>query len=67
MSILLTHIPLAVLVLPLLWFTVLPAIKGDYERHRRWAKFTVPVWLYVSVTGVLVYLMLYVWFPGVRA
>ena len=67
MFILLTHIPLAVLVLPLLWFTVLPAIKGDYERHRRWAKFTVPVWLYVSVTGVLVYLMLYVWFPGVRA
>jgi putative membrane protein len=66
MFILLTHIPLAVLVLPLLWLTVLPAIRGDYERHRRWAKVTVPTWLYVSVTGVLVYLLLYVWFPGAR-
>jgi uncharacterized membrane protein YozB (DUF420 family) len=62
--ILLTHIPLAVAVLPLLWLTVMPAWKGDYARHRAWAKVTVPVWLYVSVTGVLVYLMLYVWYPG---
>lgn len=65
--ILLTHIPLAFLVLPLLTFTILPAVKGDYEKHRRWAKITAPVWLYVSVTGVLVYLMLYVWFPPVSA
>lgn len=62
--ILFTHIPLAVAVLPLLWMTVRPAWQGDYPRHKRWAKLTVPVWLYVSVTGVLVYLMLYVWFPS---
>jgi len=61
--ILLTHIPLAILVLPLLVLTVVPAIKGRYEVHKRWAKITAPVWLYVSVTGVLVYLMLYVWYP----
>jgi putative membrane protein len=65
--ILLTHIPLAILVLPLLVKTVLPAIRGEYEVHRRWAKITAPVWLYVSVTGVLVYLMLYVWYPPVSA
>jgi uncharacterized membrane protein YozB (DUF420 family) len=61
--ILFTHIPLAVLVLPLLVRTVLPAWKGDFVLHRKRAKVTFPVWLYVSVTGVLVYLMLYVWFP----
>ncbi len=63
--ILLTHIPLAVAVLPLLGLTVWPAIKGRYEVHKRWAKVTAPVWLYVSITGVLVYLMLYVWYPPV--
>ncbi len=58
---------LPTLVLPLLVKTVLPAIRGEYEVHRRWAKITAPVWLYVSVTGVLVYLMLYVWYPPVSA
>jgi uncharacterized membrane protein YozB (DUF420 family) len=61
--ILLTHIPLAILVLPLLVLTVWPAIRGRYDAHKRWAKITAPIWLYVSVTGVLVYLMLYVWYP----
>ena len=61
--ILITHVPLAALVLPLLVLTVVPAIKGRYEAHKRWARITAPVWLYVSVTGVLVYLMLYVWYP----
>jgi uncharacterized membrane protein YozB (DUF420 family) len=63
--ILLTHIPLAVAVLPLLVLTVVPAVRGRYEVHKRWAKISAPVWLYVSVTGVLVYLMLYVWYPPV--
>ncbi len=63
--ILLTHIPLAILVLPLVAMTVWPAIQGRYETHKKWAKITAPVWLYVSVTGVLVYLMLYVWYPPV--
>jgi uncharacterized membrane protein YozB (DUF420 family) len=61
--ILLTHIPLAIAVLPLLGLTVWPAIKGEYETHKKWARIAAPVWLYVSVTGVLVYLMLYVWYP----
>jgi uncharacterized membrane protein YozB (DUF420 family) len=62
--ILFTHIPLAALTLPLVLMTVVPAIRDQLDKHRRLAKLTVPVWLYVSVTGVLVYLMLYVWFPG---
>jgi putative membrane protein len=61
--ILITHVPLAALLLPLLALTILPAVKGRYEAHKRWARITAPVWLYVSVTGVLVYLMLYVWYP----
>ncbi len=59
-----THTPLAVLVLPLIFMTVLRAFQARYDSHRRWAVWTAPVWLYVSVTGVLVYLMLYVWFPS---
>lgn len=65
--ILITHVPLAALVLPLLVLTILPALKGHYAAHKRWAKITAPVWLYVSVTGVLVYLMLYVWYPPAAA
>jgi putative membrane protein len=61
--ILFTHIPLAALTLPLVFLTVIPALRARYDKHRRWAKITAPLWLYVSVTGVLVYLMLYVWFP----
>jgi putative membrane protein len=61
--ILATHVPLAALTVPLVLCTVIPALRARYDRHRRWAKWTVPIWLYVSVTGVLVYLMLYVWFP----
>lgn len=65
--ILFTHIPLAVAILPLVFMTVIPALQARFDRHRRWAKITAPLWLYVSVTGVLVYLMLYVWFPPARA
>ena len=52
--ILITHVPLAALTLPLLVLTIVPALKGRYEVHKRWARITAPVWLYVSVTGVLV-------------
>ena len=61
--ILFTHLPLAVAILPLVLLTVIPALRARFDQHRRWAKITAPLWLYVSVTGVLVYLMLYVWFP----
>lgn len=62
--ILFTHIPLAILSLPMIILTVIPAIRRKFEKHKRFARWTYPVWLYVSVTGVLVYLMLYVWFPA---
>lgn len=60
-----THTPLAVAVLPFIFMAVLRALQARYDSHRRWAKWAAPIWLYVSVTGVLVYLMLYVWFPPV--
>jgi len=66
-TMLLTHIVLAIAIAYLVPRTFLLAIKGDYERHRRWAKFTFPIWLYVSVTGVLVYMFLYQWWPAVPA
>ncbi|QYM79985.1 DUF420 domain-containing protein [Horticoccus luteus] len=59
-----THIPLAAAIAFLVPRTFLLAIKGDFVRHRAWAKWTFPLWLYVSVTGVLVYLFLYRWWPA---
>lgn len=56
--ILITHILLSAGVVPLVLFTFFRALSGDFERHRALAKFTFPVWLYVSVTGVIVYLMI---------
>jgi uncharacterized membrane protein YozB (DUF420 family) len=59
-----THTPLAIVALPLLALTVIPAIRQRFDAHKQMARWTLPVWLYVSVTGVLVYFMLYVWFPS---
>ena len=59
-----THTPLAIVALPLLALTVIPAVRQRFDAHKRMARWTLPVWLYVSVTGVLVYFMLYVWFPS---
>lgn len=56
--ILVSHILLSVVVVPLILFTFSKALAGNFERHRRLAKFAFPVWLYVAVTGVLVYLMI---------
>jgi putative membrane protein len=64
--ILFTHIPLAAIIVPLVFLTVIPALRARYDAHRKWAKITAPLWLYVSVTGVLVYFMLYVWYPPVK-
>lgn len=66
LAILISHSILAVATLPLVLLTVIPALRARWDRHRRLARWTWPIWLYVSLTGVLVYLMLYVWFPGVR-
>ncbi len=63
-GVLLSHSLLAAFIVPLavrmLWF----AYRKEFERHRALGRFALPIWLYVSCTGVLVYCMLYVWFPG---
>lgn len=54
-----THVVLAAAVPPLALVTLWRALRGDFEKHRRIARITWPIWMYVSVTGVLVYLILY--------
>jgi len=63
LSLLTSHVLLAFTVPPLVICTLVPAIRAHFDKHRRIAKWTLPIWLYVSITGVLVYLMLYQWFP----
>jgi putative membrane protein len=58
-AILITHIILAALILPLALITLSRALSERFDRHRRIARWTLPIWLYVSVTGVMIYLMLY--------
>jgi uncharacterized membrane protein YozB (DUF420 family) len=58
-TILLTHTILAATIVPLVLVTMTRGLRAQYERHRRIARWTMPLWLYVSVTGVIVYLMLY--------
>ncbi len=58
-TILVTHVTLAATVLPLAIVTAARGLRADYGRHRRIARWTFPIWLYVSVTGVLVYVLLY--------
>lgn len=62
--ILITHIILAAAIVPLVLMTVTRALKGRFELHRQIARWSWPLWMYVSVTGVLVYFMLYRWFPA---
>lgn len=54
-----THTVLAAVVAPFILVTLWRALKGKFDMHRRIARWTFPIWLYVSITGVLVYLMLY--------
>jgi uncharacterized membrane protein YozB (DUF420 family) len=58
-AILLSHTVLAVAIVPMVIMTLLRALGGQFARHRRIARFTFPTWLYVSVTGVVIYIMLY--------
>ncbi len=53
--ILITHIALATIILPFILYTAYRSLTGEYEKHKKLAKYTWPLWLYVSVTGVLVY------------
>jgi putative membrane protein len=56
--ILITHIPLAAIILPFILFTAYRALTGEYEKHKKLVRITWPVWFYVAVTGVAVYLMI---------
>jgi uncharacterized membrane protein YozB (DUF420 family) len=58
-TILFTHVVLAAAILPLALITLSRGLKGRFARHRAIARWTLPIWLYVSVTGVLVYILLY--------
>jgi putative membrane protein len=58
-GILITHVTLAAAVLPLAIITLSRGLKARFDRHRAIARWTLPIWLYVSVTGVLVYVLLY--------
>ena len=58
-AILITHVILAATIVPLALITLSRALAGRFDRHRRIARWTLPIWLYVSVTGVVIYLMLY--------
>lgn len=61
--ILLTHTVLAMVIVPLILMTLWRAKKGNFEAHKKIARWTWPLWLYVSVTGVVIYLLLYQIFP----
>ena len=56
--ILISHIVLSVAVIPVVLFTYLFAWEGKFEKHKKWTRFAFPIWLYVAVTGVIVYLMI---------
>src|ERR1043165_3716692 len=57
-TLLISHTFLAVVTVPLVVLTVTPALRARYDKHRRIARWTLPIWLYVSATGVLIYFML---------
>ena len=59
LTILFTHIVLAAAIAPLVLMTLSRALSARFDRHRRIARWTLPLWLYVSVTGVVIYVMLY--------
>lgn len=63
-AILISHTILAITIVPLIIVTLTRALRGRFILHRRIARWTFPMWLYVSVTGVIVYLMLYHLYPG---
>lgn len=56
--VLISHILLSIVVIPLVLFTFVRALNGEYDRHKKLARITFPIWLYVAVTGVVVYLMI---------
>jgi uncharacterized membrane protein YozB (DUF420 family) len=61
--VLIPHVILAIVIVPMVVITLSRGLRAKYDRHRAIARWTFPLWMYVSVTGVLVYFMLYQWFP----
>lgn len=64
LAMLASHVVLAMVIVPLALMTLIRGMKGDFERHKRIARWTWPLWMYVSVTGVLIYLVLYRIWPA---
>jgi|SRR5579859_238881 len=62
-AILITHVTLAIVIVPLAILTLNRGLSQRYDKHRAVARWTWPLWMYVSISGVLVYFMLYQWFP----
>ena len=62
-AVLITHTILAAAIVPLVVMTLYRAFKGHLQQHRRIARWTLPLWIYVSVTGVVIYIMLYQLYP----
>ncbi len=61
-AILISHVVLAMVIVPLVIITLVRALRERFDRHRAIARWTYPLWMYVSITGVIVYFMLYHWF-----
>lgn len=66
-TMLISHIILAIVIVPLVLRTLWLARSARFEEHRHWARRTFPLWYYVSVTGVLIYFFLYQWWPLAKA
>jgi uncharacterized membrane protein YozB (DUF420 family) len=62
-AILISHVILAMVIVPLAIVTLNRGLRARYDKHRSIARWTWPLWMYVSITGVIVYFMLYQWFP----
>jgi putative membrane protein len=63
LTILLTHTVLAIVIVPMILITLFRALRERFDKHKKIARWTLPLWMYVSVTGVVVYLLLYQIFP----
>jgi uncharacterized membrane protein YozB (DUF420 family) len=63
LAVLIPHFTLAIVIVPMVIVTLNRGLRARYDKHRAIARWTWPLWMYVSVTGVLVYFMLYQWFP----
>lgn len=61
--VLIPHVTLAIVIVPMVIITLSRGLRAKYDLHRAIARWTFPLWMYVSVTGVIVYFMLYQWFP----